>query len=308
MHFDALEGKLRVEDGDDAAVSSALSIIAEEISVVNEATFCEPADQAAWMFQRWLFRCAGDLAQSFPSMAKSSVVELITETQANCGELLSMEPDCKWVIMALLFLNDLFAEFGDSGAAGDADALQRAEYLDKLEEIDPMHAGYYAHLRRSEKAEKGERSQKSKAPNRAFIIAKHETHGFFLLRAFKKRKGGEHFQLPGGHVDSTDESLSAAAARELFEETGIDIRATLHRLDHACVIKRRAYFTLALTDADAADGGSAHDADSGFSVLLSDEHTGFTFETDFLKASSMVAMHSGGHGSTALKQIYGTGE
>lgn len=74
---------------------------------------------------------------------------------------------------------------------------------------------------------------------RGFIIARHTDFGFILLRSFKRKKG-EHFQLPGGRVDPEDvitaKSLDAeevarvAAAREFFEETGIDLRNNLQRL------------------------------------------------------------------------------
>ncbi len=72
---------------------------------------------------------------------------------------------------------------------------------------------------------------------RAFIIAKHDRHGYLLLEANKKRKGGRHYQLPGGHVDRQEladygevEACRVAAARELYEETGLDLRSCLHRL------------------------------------------------------------------------------
>ena len=65
---------------------------------------------------------------------------------------------------------------------------------------------------------------------RAFIVARYHEEGVLLLRAQKERKG-VHFQLPGGHVDSNEisqygleEAQRVAAARELFEETGIDVR------------------------------------------------------------------------------------
>ena len=55
-------------------------------------------------------------------------------------------------------------------------------------------------------------------------------------KACKKRKGGRHFQLPGGHVDAHEleqygdaEGSRIAAARELHEETGIDFRDRLYR-------------------------------------------------------------------------------
>lgn len=66
---------------------------------------------------------------------------------------------------------------------------------------------------------------------RAFVLARHPRHGLLLLQA-SKRKKGVHYQIPGGHVDEPEieahglkSGCRAAAARELFEETGIDLRA-----------------------------------------------------------------------------------
>ena len=46
-----------------------------------------------------------------------------------------------------------------------------------------------------------------------------------------KKKKGVHFQLPGGHIDASEIerygfrlAQMRAAARELYEETGIDVR------------------------------------------------------------------------------------
>ena len=48
-----------------------------------------------------------------------------------------------------------------------------------------------------------------------------------IRRGIEPRKG--ELALPGGFVDAADESWQAAAARELFEETGITIDAALVR-------------------------------------------------------------------------------
>ena len=84
------------------------------------------------------------------------------------------------------------------------------------------------------------------ADYRGFIFATHEDHGFLLLHCTRKKKKPHHFQLPGGHVDTfefteakaktnnvKDQLLLAGklgAARELYEETGLDIRESLDRI------------------------------------------------------------------------------
>jgi 8-oxo-dGTP pyrophosphatase MutT (NUDIX family) len=79
---------------------------------------------------------------------------------------------------------------------------------------------------------------------RAFVFVVHHAHGVLLLHCTRKVKKGKppHFQIPGGHVDAADFSQAAeeasggefdailqracqvGVARELFEETGIDVR------------------------------------------------------------------------------------
>ena len=127
---------------------------------------------------------------------------------------------------------------------------------------------------------------------RGFVVARHPRHGYLVLFALKKKKG-LHGQLPGGHVDGDEvdaygsgvRSATVAAARELFEETGIDVRGDLKRLDHVrfpdaahelstspgggCEsggggggggggdhFKGRFFFRLELTDADSTGAGA----------------------------------------------------
>ena len=43
--------------------------------------------------------------------------------------------------------------------------------------------------------------------------------------------------MPGGRIDKTDGSIAGAAARELFEETGIDVRQDLQRMQLADLLE-----------------------------------------------------------------------
>ena len=84
---------------------------------------------------------------------------------------------------------------------------------------------------------------------RAFIFATHPLYGILLLHCTRKKKKGSHFQAPGGHIDKEDFAVAVSnasgdssqgpailmqackigAGRELYEETGVDIRSELDR-------------------------------------------------------------------------------
>ncbi len=118
---------------------------------------------------------------------------------------------------------------------------------------------------------------------RGFIFVVHKQYGLMLLHCTRKKKKGPHFQLPGGHIDeheffeAAEESRDsetqlllasrAGAARELYEETGLDVRYQLDRLEPAALrngtefdddgkpvleneLKHRLYFFLPVTDDD----------------------------------------------------------
>jgi 8-oxo-dGTP pyrophosphatase MutT (NUDIX family) len=84
---------------------------------------------------------------------------------------------------------------------------------------------------------------------RGFVFVVHHAHGMMLLRCTRKKNKPHHWQLPGGHIDKTEfveaaranfvhntqllEAGKRGAARELFEETGIDVRSQLHRMEPA---------------------------------------------------------------------------
>jgi len=171
---------------------------------------------------------------------------------------------------------------------------------------------------------------------RAFLFATHPTYGMLLLHCTRKEEKPPHFQAPGGHVDKEDFEDAIArspgeshespdililagkigAARELYEETGIDIRSALDRLHPVrlwnkvkkkslfCEFKQRLFFKLSLEGGDFLTAGnkSMNTAPPPLMVKLSDEHQGFIFEPNALKSVGLLVEHSGGKVSKALEK------
>ena len=196
---------------------------------------------------------------------------------------------------------------------------------------------------------------------RAFLFAQHPIHGLLLLYCSRKKNKSPHFQAPGGHVDKEDfdEALirlqdttassssvdgdsshplltlacKIGAARELYEETGIDLRNDLNRLQPvqlrkskkdgsfttSCVLKHRLFFKICFTDDDFVTDGFDSMVTLGLSrsmnteapmlmLKLSEEHQGFLFEPDPRRAIDLLNQHSGGKVSTALDMAMAQGD
>ncbi|EKX32376.1 hypothetical protein GUITHDRAFT_148667 [Guillardia theta CCMP2712] len=139
---------------------------------------------------------------------------------------------------------------------------------------------------------------------RAFVIAKHSEYGYLLLEANKKRKGGRHFQLPGGHVDAHE-----------ISQYGIDEGSRLYRLApiefHSGAYgpqgvklheTGRRFFRLDISDVDSVQDlpPATPLSMEDFRLCLSREHTGFRFQKSPAKAAELVTLHSGGKSSLAI--------
>lgn len=166
---------------------------------------------------------------------------------------------------------------------------------------------------------------------RGFIFVVHEEHGMVLLKCTRKKSKGPHFQVPGGHVDEPEfleaaqkfndrssqllQACRSGAARELYEETGMDVRQRLERLEMADVMesgnetlkneyKHRLFFYLWVNDEDFLQngGGVAPLGAEGahLRLKLSVEHSGFIFQSEPEVAVEMLKQHSGGKVSEAL--------
>lgn len=191
---------------------------------------------------------------------------------------------------------------------------------------------------------------------RSFIIVIHQEYGCLLLKSSKKNKDNV-FQLPGGRLDEEDliinqskvknddynnkinmvpeeDSFKVAAARELYEETGIDFRNRLHMLKPLKfdLPKKWRFFYLNITNTEITENQDKNKSNqnyyfkpfqeitkyfksiycifnNNFNLKLSKEHESFLFEKDLVKASELVKFHSKGVCSKALllfKQNYQT--
>lgn len=121
---------------------------------------------------------------------------------------------------------------------------------------------------------------------RAFLFAIHPDHGLLVVKSRVKPSKGSYWQVPGGHLDDSDYEWAAdsihrkaeqlqfagqiGVTRELYEETGIDIRQDLSRLELAelggkkndaglkslqNLYKERLFYFLRLKDADFPSSG-----------------------------------------------------
>lgn len=119
------------------------------------------------------------------------------------------------------------------------------------------------------------------------------------------------------------ETARIAAARELFEETGIDIRNSLDRLQPVrvreqesetelyCELDKRIFFFVSLQKDDVTFldksgeiiGPKFQQHDTIISrpvVKISDEHSDYIFEPDPVESVRKISLHSGGVPSKAL--------
>jgi len=166
------------------------------------------------------------------------------------------------------------------------------------------------------------KKKKERTGLRSFVVAAYDGAGILLVQA-RQRKGKDgrilknaHFQLPGGHVEQRDidrfgkaDAQRIAAARELHQKTGIDLRQDLDRLSPVPPVQEfggRSYFAVDLQPADAVEGGvvqlDSSAAAAPLPMRLSKDLTGFAFETDCYKAVTAI-LQQGGHHGAALARI-----
>jgi 8-oxo-dGTP pyrophosphatase MutT (NUDIX family) len=139
---------------------------------------------------------------------------------------------------------------------------------------------------------------------RAFLFAVHPQHGFLLLKCRDKKNKGSYWEIPGGHLDDEDFEQAAdqvfvkpqqldlagkiGVARELFEESGIDIRGEVERLESAVLgssennsgayaslqhlYKDRLFYFLRLEDTDFLPAGVVASGSEGLDLQVRQVH------------------------------------
>mmetsp|Transcript_33086 Transcript_33086/g.79943 ORF Transcript_33086/g.79943 Transcript_33086/m.79943 type:complete len:248 (-) Transcript_33086:186-929(-) len=189
---------------------------------------------------------------------------------------------------------------------------------------------------------------------RGFGVLIHRKHGLVTLQCSKPKPGKPipHFQIPGGHVDKFEieeqqkkqpsnpwepiyEAAKRGCVREIWEETGMDLRESLDRVRPLWlgptksnkglrnVYKDRLFFVLELSDSDfltkVPESSDSHgeakgpglvgplnssSETEGLKLNISFEHTGFQFEENPEVAIEEVQHHSGGKVSEALRRAF----
>lgn len=197
----------------------------------------------------------------------------------------------------------------------------------------------------------------------SFIFVIHEHYGMILLYCTRKKKKGPHYQIPGGHLDEADFHNSSIApinsssdgitvestrksqaellqqagkvggTRELYEETGIDLRTQLDRIHPLPLYdekdteyvrkqilineyKHRLFYVVIVTDDDFITKNNdtavvAMGVDKMYNfaydhlrLQLSVEHSGYRIEQRPVHIYSYIQLHSGGNIAKAFAMAF----
>lgn len=101
--------------------------IEEDLTLVQNAVFTDPADSSAWFYLRWVL--------SNPALNKYKRQELLDAFE----QLQELEPDCKWILLAKCWLT------GSLVLSDNEYVDRRIQYYKELIKLDPLRRGQYQH-------------------------------------------------------------------------------------------------------------------------------------------------------------------
>lgn len=129
------------EAGGGAPLPTGVPALRAELELVRNALYTAPEDSSAWFYHAWLLQRAAHIAAAGAEEAAAAREALEGEVGV-ADELLGLEPNLKWPMLAGARASLLLARAGGGGRA----VAKARGWLLTLQQADAQRQGYYAHL------------------------------------------------------------------------------------------------------------------------------------------------------------------